>query len=153
MVLNSTDDFYFGAMNWKTGVMELVDYENKYWAKLTTKTRDNQFHEIPECDYVSVAMVTKGEAVDFWIYCLYFLDENQQRISYKVGKSLMHRYLCAEVPEGAKYLVVNTYDPYHNHKLSQIQQYMEQGDLEMSITFINTEDSNFLMEEKLDLTK
>ena len=151
MVLNSTDDFYFGAMNWNRGVMELVDYENKYWAKLTTKTRDDQFHTIPECDYISVAMVTKGEAVDFWIYCLYFLDENQQKISHKVGKSLMHRFLCAEVPEEAKYFVVNTYDPYHNHKLSQIQQYMEQGDLEMCITFINTEDESFLVEEKLDL--
>ena len=46
---------------------------------------------------------------------------------------------------------MNTYDPYDNHKLDQIQQYMEQGDLKMTITLINTKDQDFLKQECLKL--
>lgn len=149
LVLDNISDFYFGAMNWETGTIQMVDYENKYWATLTTKTEDNQFYELEDGDYICVSMMTKGPAVDFWINCIYFLDENQNLIAYKGGKNVAHRFLCAEIPEGAKYFLVNTYDPYHNHELNQIQQYMEQGDLEMRITYVNTENQNFLKEERL----
>lgn len=151
LVLDNTNDFYFGAMNWETGTMQMVDYENKYWATLTTKTEDNRFHELRDGDYICVSMTTRGPAVNFWIYCLYFLDENQNRIAHKVGKNIAHRFLCAEIPEGARYFLVNTYDPYDNHKLDQIQQYMEQGDLKMTITLINTKDQDFLKQECLKL--
>lgn len=148
LILDNIDDFYFGSMDLKTGTIQLVDYEYKYWATLTTRTVENQFHEIREGNYICVSMTTRGEAVNFWIYYICFLDKDHNPISYKVGKDILHHFLCAEIPEGAKYFVVNTYDPYNNHKLEQIQQYMEQDDLEMRITFVNTEKKDFLVEEQ-----
>lgn len=144
LVLDSMDDFYFGAMDWESNTIKMVDYEHKYWATLTTKAEENRFHELQDGDYICVSMTTKGEAVNFWVYYLYFLDENQKPITYTVGKNMLHRFLCAKIPEGAKYFLVNTHDPFRNHKLEQLQQYMEQGDLEMRITFVDTENPHFL---------
>ncbi|MST58334.1 glycoside hydrolase family 5 protein [Waltera intestinalis] len=142
MVLDNIDDFYFGDMNLSTGCIEMVDYQNKYWATLTTKTKDNRFLETRDGDYLCISMKTKGAATNFWINYICFLDEKQNVIEYKKDKNILHRFLCTKIPDDAKYFVVNTYDPYSNYAIEDIQQYLEKGDLSMSITFVNIEESD-----------
>lgn len=142
IILDNLDAFYFGAMNLSTGLVEMVDYQNKYWATLTTKTKDNGFFEVQDGDYLCVSMKTKGAATNFWIHYVCFLDEKQNIIEYKIDKNILHRFLCVEIPVDAKYFVVNTYDPYSNHKIEDIQQYFEKGDLSMCITFVDMEAEN-----------
>ena len=137
ILLDGIEDFYFGSLNLSTGLMEMVDYQNKYWATLTTKTGEDGFPEVQDRDYLCVSMITKGAATNFWIYYVCFLDEEKNIIEYKTGKDIIHRFLCTEIPDNAKYFVVNTYDPYNNHKLEDIQQYLENGDLAIRITFVD----------------
>ena len=142
--LNSMSYFYFGGMELKTGVVSPVDYKKKYWASLTTKTKDNSLLPIGEGDKIFVSMTTKNAAVNFWIFGITFFDKNQIPISYTVGKNISHKSLVESIPEGTAYYAVNTYDPYTNHKLPQIEQYFMQGDLKMTITFLNSQDNNQL---------
>lgn len=140
ILLDGTDDFYFGSLNLSTGLMEMVDYQNKYWATLTTKAGDDSFHEVRDCDFLCVSMITKGPAANFWIYYICFLDEDKKIIEIKTDKNILHRFLCTGIPDNAKYFAVNTYDPYNNHKLEDIQQYLENGNLAIRITFVDMDE-------------
>ncbi len=138
LVIDSMDRLSFASLGLDTGVVEPVDYETKFWAALTTMEEDGEWLEIQEGDKLSVTMIAKNNAVNFWIYGVTFLDENRKPISYTVGKNISHKFLCTDIPKGAKYFAVNTFDPYANHKLEEIERYLAAGDLGMIITFVDS---------------
>lgn len=141
IILDSMNDFYFGGMDLSTGLVSLVDYESNYWASLTSKTEDDCFLTVEDGDKIVISMKAINGATEFWINGVTFFDKNLKVITYTVGKNILQKFLCVDIPEGAAYYAVSIYDPYNNHKQEQIEQYLNQGDLKISVTFINNQDN------------
>ena len=146
LIIDSMEGLNFASLQLDTGVVEPVDYQTKYWAALTTMGEGGEWLKIREGDKLSVTMIAKNSAVNFWIYGITFLDENKNPISYSVGKNVAHKFLCTDIPKDAKYFAVNTYDPYSNHKLDEIEQYLAAGDLKIIITFVDSTSETQLYE-------
>lgn len=144
LVFDNMSYFHFGGMDLKTGIVTPVDYVNKYWAALTTKTSDGSRLKLNGGNKIAITMIAKNQAVNFWIYGITFFDENDNAISYTVGKNVAHKYLCTDIPAGAVTFAVNTYDPYSNHTIEEIEGYFERGDLQMIITFLDETNENQL---------
>lgn len=149
VILDSIEDFHFGEIDLSTGVVTLVDYKTKYWASLTTNSINNTFLTVEDGDKIAITMTAKNMAVEFWIYGITFFDSDMKALSHVVGKNITRKYLCTDIPDEAVYYAVNTYDPYNNHKREQVEQYLSQGDLKITITFIDT--NNIEQLYKIDL--
>lgn len=155
-VYDNIEDFLIGSYS-LSGVLNKTDYSVAgSWAGLLPLSEEGDYKiPVEEGDYISVSMVTKNEAADFWIYTLVFLDENGDMlpVDYQnnpiVGKNILHKYMCAQVPESAAYVVVNSYDPYRNHSLEKITSYLESGNLQMTITISAVTDLDSLKQVQL----